>query len=507
MSDLENASAAAGERTFPDGFLWGGAVAANQCEGGWREGGKGVSVSDVARYRDPSTMGDINDVHGFCDITDEEIDRALENDDERVYPKRHGIDFYHRYEQDIELLAGMGFSVFRFSIAWSRIFPKGDETEPNEAGLEFYDRVIDCCRAHGMEPLVTLSHYEPPLALCRTYNGWLDRRTIGFFLRFVDVVTRRYAGRVRYWLTFNEVDSILRHPFMTGGLIESRFSPEEFEQVEYQAMHHQFVASALAVKMAHENDSACQVGCMLTKRTIYPYSCRPADVLKAQQEMRGVYAFADVQVRGTYPAYLLSRFERRGIDIRMEPGDEAILAAYPVDFVSCSYYSSTCAAADETNLEVGLENTARGVKNPYLQTSAWGWSIDPTGLRISLVDLYDRYGKPIFVVENGLGAQDELVDDDRGGKTVHDGYRIDYLRRHIQAMWEAVVEDGVEMLGYTTWAPIDLISNSTNQMSKRYGFVYVDVNDDGTGSYERYKKDSYEWYRRVIATNGAYAFA
>jgi len=300
-------------RSFPEGFLWGGAIAANQCEGGWNKGGKGISVSDVARFKDPETMKDLNDVHSFCDITDEEIRQALDCIDDNQYPKRHGIDFYNRYKEDIALLAGMGFKVFRLSIAWSRIYPNGDDAIPNEEGLQFYDAVFDECLKYGIEPLVTMSHYEPPLQFCMKYNGWYDRRSIEFFTRYVNTITKRYAKKVKYWLTFNEIDSILRHPFMTGGLIESRFAPDKFEEVEYQAMHHQFVASALATKICHENIPDSMVGCMLTKRTIYPYSCRPVDILKTQQEMRSIFAFSDTQVRGEYPAYLLSMYKKQGL--------------------------------------------------------------------------------------------------------------------------------------------------------------------------------------------------
>nr|WP_314466512.1 family 1 glycosylhydrolase [uncultured Clostridium sp.] len=486
-------------KTFPEGFLWGGAVAANQCEGAWNEGGKGFSTSDVAGYKDPETMNDLNDVHGFCDITDKEIKQALASLDDNLYPKRHGIDFYHHYKEDIALLAGMGFKVFRLSIAWSRIYPNGDDAMPNEEGLQFYDNVFDECLKYGIQPLVTMSHYEPPLHFCLEYNGWYDRRSIEFFTRYADTITKRYANKVKYWLTFNEIDSILRHPFMTGGLVESRFKPEEFEKVEYQAMHHQFVASALATKICHENIPGSMVGCMLTKRTVYPYSCRPADILKAQQEMRSIFAFSDTQVRGEYPAYLLSMYKNKGFNLKMEPEDLNIMKLYPVDFISFSYYSSTCAADDTTNLEIGLENTARGVLNPYLKRNDWGWAIDPAGLRISMVDLYDRYCKPLFIVENGLGARD-IVETDG---SIHDDYRIEYFKAHFKAIHQAITEDGVELLGYTSWAPIDLISNSTNQMSKRYGFIYVDLDDHGKGTYKRSKKDSYDWYQEVIATNGA----
>ena len=490
--------------SFPDGFLWGGATAANQCEGAWNEGGKGPSCADVVPFRDPKSMEDLLDIHANCDITDEQIEEALATDDQARYPKRHGSDFYHRYAEDIALYAEMGFKVYRMSIAWSRIFPNGDDALPNEEGLAFYDCVFDECERYGIEPLVTMSHYEPPLSFCRRYNGWYDRRSIDFFCRFVDVITKRYAGRVRYWLTFNEIDSIMRHPFMTGGLIESRWPDEEFERVIFQAMHHQFVASALATKICRQNAPGSKVGCMLTKSTFYPHTCRPEDVLCAQQRNRATYCYGDVQVFGEYSPYLLALFRQRDIEPHMEPGDLEAMRENTVDFVSFSYYQSSCCAAEEDgSLEMVDGNTTTGVRNPYLPSSDWGWQMDPIGLRISLVDLFDRYRKPLFIVENGLGAHDELVDDGRGGKTVHDGYRIEYMAAHLEQVRRAIVEDGVDVMGYTCWAPIDLVSNATSQMSKRYGLVYVDCDDEGRGSFARYRKDSFAWYRNVIETNGA----
>ena len=488
-------------KQFPEGFLWGGATAANQYEGGWKEGGKGVSCSDVQLFTDPKSMKDLLNTHGLCDISDEMIEKALSTDDEVYYPKRHGIDFYHHYKEDIALLAGMGFKVYRMSIAWSRIFPRGDELEPNEEGLKFYDAVFDECLKYGMQPLVTMSHYEPPLAFCMDYNGWYDRRSIEFFTRYVDVITKRYKDKVKLWLTFNEIDSIIRHPFMTGGLIESRFKPEEFEEVEYQAMHHQFVASALAVKITHENIPDAKVGCMLTKLTYYPYTCKPEDVLQAQQDMRSTYCYSDTQVFGEYPAYLLTKFKNEGLNIKMEEHDLEIMKKYPVDFVSFSYYSSSCVAKDDAGLKKTAANTNIAIKNPYIPSSDWGWQIDPIGLRVSLVDLYDRYRKPLFIVENGLGAKDELVD----GK-VDDQYRIDYFDAHFREMYNAIYEDGVDLMGYTSWGCIDLVSESTKQMSKRYGFIYVDADDLGNGTYKRYKKKSFDWYKHVIETNGACLF-
>ncbi|KRN49806.1 6-phospho-beta-glucosidase [Kandleria vitulina DSM 20405] len=489
-------------KTFPEHFLWGGATAANQFEGGWKEGGKGPSVSDVAKFTDPKEMKDLLDVHGLCDITDEQIKEALETNDEVFYPKRHGIDFYHHYKEDIALLAGMGFKVYRMSIAWSRIFPKGDEEVPNEEGLAFYDRVFDECLKYNMQPLVTMSHYEPPLYLATEYNGWYNRKTIDFFVRYVDVITKRYKDKVKYWLTFNEIDSIIRHPFMTGGLIESRFKKEQFEEVEYQAMHHQFVASALAVKITHENIPDAKVGCMLTKLTYYPYSCRPEDVLKERETMRQIYCYSDTQVYGEYPRYLLNMYKNKGFYIKMSEEDLRIMKDYPVDFISFSYYSSSCVAENEAGLTMTSGNTQTAIKNPYIPSSDWGWQIDPIGLRISLIDLYDRYRKPLFIVENGLGARDQIEEDG----SINDDYRIDYLKKHMIQMYHAIKDDGVELMGYTTWAPIDLVSNSTNQMSKRYGFIYVDVDDYNRGSYKRIKKKSYDWYKKVIETNGESLF-
>ena len=485
---------------FPEGFLWGGATAANQIEGGWNEGGKGWSVDDVVREHFDA---DVKDYKTNTGMTTAAIEEALAHpEDTEHYPKRHGSDFYHRYKEDIALLAEMGFKVFRLSIAWSRIFPNADDPEPNEEGLRFYDGVFAELAAHGIEPLVTLSHYEPPLNLVLSYDGWYSREVVDLFGHFVRTCVERWRGKVKYWLTFNEIDSIERHPFISGALVEDRFTGKNFDEVIAQAMHHQFVASALATQIIHDTDPDAQVGCMLTKLTYYPYTCKPADVLEAQRMMRATYAFSDTQVHGEYPAYLLAEYRNKGIDLRIEPGDLELMRENPVDFISFSYYMSSCAAADTEGLDVTPGNTVLAVKNPYLPTSEWGWQIDPTGLRVSLVELYDRYRKPLFIVENGLGARDELVDDGHGGKTVHDSYRIDYLRQHFRAMWEAINLDGVELMGYTSWACIDLVSAGTSQMSKRYGFIYVDADDYGRGTYDRYRKDSFWWYRDVIARNG-----
>ena len=475
------------KRSFPEGFLWGGATAANQVEGGWKEGGKGISVSDCARSH---LDVDVTDYHAQNKVTTEDVEKALATDDEVYYPKRHGADFYHHYKEDIKMFAEMGFKVYRLSIAWSRIFPNADDPEPNEEGLQFYDNVFDECLKYGIEPLVTMSHYEPPINLVLKYNGWYNRKTIDLFVRFVETICTRYTDKVTYWLTFNEVDSMIRHPFTTGGLIEDRFPGKNFEEVIFQAMHHQFVASALATKICHEIIPGSKVGCMLTKLTYYPYTCKPEDVLTMQQSMRSTYCYSDTQVFGEYPAYLLARFRNKGIHIVKETGDDEIMKAYPVDFVSFSYYHSSCVAADTTNLEQAAGNTITAVKNPYVPSSDWGWQIDPIGLRISMVDLYDRYRKPLFIVENGLGAKDEVKEDG----TIDDQNRIDYLKAHMKASLDAIEYDGVECMGYTSWGCIDLVSESTKQMSKRYGYIYVDCDDYGNGTYKRIPTKSFYWY-------------
>ncbi|MCR5777758.1 MAG: family 1 glycosylhydrolase [Lachnospiraceae bacterium] len=486
-------------RHFPEGFLWGGATAANQFEGGWKEGGKGISVSDCARSH---LDIDVKDYARQNKVTTADVEAALATDDEVYYPKRHGCDFYHHYKEDIAMFAEMGFKVFRMSIAWTRIFPNGDDKEPNEEGLKFYDSVFDELAKYNIEPLVTISHYEPPINLLLNYQGWYSREVIGMFTRFVETICKRYKDKVKYWLTFNEVDSMIRHPYTTGALIEDRFEGKNFEEVIFQAMHHQFVASALATKICHEIIPGSKVGCMLTKLTYYPLTCKPEDVLKAQQDMRSTYCYSDTQVFGEYPAYLLSRFKNNGINIVMEKDDLEIMKKYPVDFVSFSYYHSSCSAANEDGSIFTAGNSTNAVKNPYLKSSDWGWQIDPIGLRISLVDLYDRYRKPLFVVENGLGAKDEVLPDG----SIDDQYRIDYYDAHFKAMLDAIEYDGVDLMGYTTWGCIDMVSESTKQMSKRYGFIYVDCDDYGKGTYKRSRKKSFYWYKDVIKSNGEVLF-
>ncbi|MDO4647786.1 MAG: glycoside hydrolase family 1 protein [Eubacteriales bacterium] len=463
--------------SFPKNFLWGGAVAANQLEGAYNEDGKGLSIQDVLPHglRTPRT--------------------AVPTEDNM---KLVGIDFYHRYKEDIKLFAEMGFKVFRTSIAWSRIFPKGDEAEPNEAGLKFYDDLFDECLKYGMQPLVTISHYETPLYLAEHYDGWTDRRLIDFYLNYAKTVFTRYKDKVTYWLTFNEINSILESPFMSGGINTPK--EELTESQLYQAIHHELVASALATKLGHEINPNFQIGCMVLSMPIYPLTPNPQDVLAAMKQNHKNEMFLSIHARGEYPGYAKRYMRDHNIEIQFAEGDEEALKN-TVDFISFSYYVSVCATADPEKNVRGEGNLLGGVPNPYLKASEWGWQIDPKGLRYILNDFWDKYQKPLFIVENGLGAVDELITLPDGTKTVEDDYRIEYLRDHLKQVGEAI-EDGVPVMGYTSWGCIDLVSASSAQLAKRYGFIYVDRNDDGTGTLKRYKKKSFHWYKKVIESNG-----
>lgn len=476
-------------KPFKEGFLWGGATAANQLEGGWREGGKGIACPDVCT--------------GASTMKSKRITPEIEEN--IFYPSHEAIDHYHRYKEDIALFAEMGFKIYRFSIAWTRIFPNGDEEEANEAGLQFYENLIDECLKYNIEPFITISHYEVPFCLTKKWNAWADRRMIDCYLRFCRAIFTRYKGKVKYWLTFNEINSATMPMggFLSQGIL-NEIQPMEFmnqvdiPQKRFQGLHHQFVASALAVKMAHEIDLNYQIGCMQIMATSYPLTCNPCDVVYNQQKSHVLNWFcSDVQCRGKYPGYMNRYFEENRITIHMDSRDEEILASGTVDFYTCSYYMSSCQTADLERQKEGVGNIIGGVPNPYLKASDWGWQIDPEGLRFSLNEIWDRYQKPIFVVENGLGAYDKVEEDG----TIHDDYRIDYLRQHIIQMHEAVL-DGVDLRGYTPWGCIDLVSASTGEMRKRYGFIYVEKYDDGTGDFSRRKKKSFDWYKKVIKTNG-----
>ncbi|MBP3038504.1 6-phospho-beta-glucosidase [Bacillaceae bacterium Marseille-Q3522] len=470
---------------LPSDFLWGGAVAAHQLEGAWQEGGKGISVADVMTA-------------GSKDHPREITEGIIPG---KNYPNHGAIDFYHRYKEDIALFAEMGFKCFRTSIAWTRIFPKGDELEPNEEGLKFYDDLFDECLQYGIEPVVTLSHFELPYHLVTEYGGFRNRKLIEFFERFATVCFKRYKVKVKYWMTFNEINNQTNFaedfaPFTNSGIYYRE--GENREEIMYQAAHYELVASARVVKIGHEINPDFQIGCMIAMVPIYPKTCKPSDVLMAQKAMEKRYYFANVHVHGFYPNHILHDWERKGFKIDFTREDEEDLKQGCADYIGFSYYMSFAIQHNEGNDDYGYVESRDLVRNEYVKASDWGWQIDPEGLRYSLNWFTDMYHLPLFIVENGFGACDKVEADG----SIHDPYRIDYLRAHIEQMKKAVIEDGVDLMGYTPWGCIDLVSAGTGEMDKRYGFIYVDKNNAGEGTLERSKKDSFEWYKQVIASNG-----
>lgn len=463
------------EMSFPKDFLWGGATAANQCEGAYNIDGKGLSTADVM------TAGR----HGVPrEITDRVIDG-------KYYPSHNAVDHYHHYKEDIALFAEMGFKCYRLSIGWSRIYPNGDDQFPNEEGLKFYDKIFDECHKYGIEPLVTISHFETPLGL-QKYGSWEGREVIDFYLRYCKTLFERYKGKVKYWLTFNEINCMSTMPWVAAGINSTD------EGVRMRAAYNEFLASAKAVQLAHEIDSNNKVGMMYAGHFSYPNSPAPEDIQGNEDFMHKMMFYCDVQCRGYYPNYKLKELERLGIELPIKDGDLEELRKGKVDFLAYSYYTTHVCGANTKGIFKGMNGLETGYKNPYLKTTKWGWTINPMGLRYSLNYLYDRYQIPLMIVENGLGAVDTIDEDGY----IHDEYRIEYLREHIKELKKAIDLDGVPVMGYTMWGPIDLISASTGEMKKRYGFIYVDLDNEGKGTFKRIKKDSFYWYKKVISTNG-----
>lgn len=471
-------------------FLWGGAVAAHQLEGAYDIDGKGLSIADVM------TAGD----------NIKKLPRRITSGVKKgeKYPNHLGVDFYNHYREDIALFKEMGLKAFRTSIAWSRIFPNADDEEPNEKGLKFYDDLFDECLKNGIEPIVTLSHFEIPYALHKKYHGFMNRKSIDLFVRFAEVCFRRYKGKVKYYMTFNEINNqadICAHHLAQEGAVIPRDSIG-MEYLMYQSAHYELVASALAVKKAHEISEDIKVGCMIAAGPVYPNSQDSRDNLKALLTMDYKFWFADVHVRGSYPNMILKHLRRRNINIDITNNDLKVLKEGIVDYIAMSYYSSNVVRYNDDNTDYEYRGSKDYVNNKFLETTDWGWSIDPIGLRYSLNWLNDRYDLPIMVVENGLGAYDKVESDGN----INDDYRIDYLKSHIREMMNAVLIDGVNVLAYMIWTPIDVVSASTGEYDKRYGLIYVDMNNVGVGTMERRKKKSFYWYKKVIETNGGSIF-
>lgn len=466
---------------FPKDFLWGGAVAANQCEGAWDVDGKGVSMADIEEL--PLEYSRTK-VVGFKHTKEEIISSS--KDTSKYYPRRKGIDFYHTYKEDLALMKEMGFTCFRTSFNWARIFPNGDDKVPNEAGLKFYDDLIDEMLKDGIQPIMTISHYEMPVHLIIEYGGWYSKKVLECFVKYCRVLFERYHSKVKYWIVFNQINSLGGWgEFASLGMLEDGY--EDWTSALYQGTHHQFVASAMAKKIAHEIDPGMQIGMMLGDDATYYATSDPKDIFANTQYMqRTVYFYSDVLVHGEYPGYMLRYFKDNNIHVEISQEELDLIRNNTVDFLSFSYYHTKVISAKFDKPQ----------DNPYLERSIWGWAIDPIGFRNSLNLYWDRYHMPMFIAENGLGALDTIED----GK-IHDTYRIEYLKAHIEQMKEAI-KDGVKVFGYASWGPIDIISCSQGEMSKRYGYIYVDQDDRGNGTGKRIRKDSFYWYQNVIRTNG-----
>lgn len=467
---------------FPENFMWGGAVAANQLEGAYDVDGKGLCVADINEFRDDVDITKKSNL----EVTTDYIKEALASKD-RIFPKRWGIDFYHTYKEDLKLLAELGLKTFRTSINWARIYPNGDDEKPNEAGLKFYDDLFDEIIKNGMEPMITISHYEIPLHLTTAYKGWYSREVIDFFEKYCKTVFDRYAGKVKYWIIVNQINLIVHESFNHLGVAADLV--DDLLSAKYQAVHNEMVACARATKYAHDNYPDMEIGMMLCGGPAYAATCKPEDVLATQKHNQMEYFFSDVLLRGYYPGYALRFFEDHDIHVEFGEHDEEDFKN-TCDFFSFSYYYTRICNKES------YENGNEAIRNMELPANPWGWTIDPIGLRILLNEFYDRYQKPIYITENGVGYYDKLEDGE-----IHDSYRIEYYRDHIAQMKEAI-KDGVDLRGYYAWGPIDIVSCSSSEMSKRYGFIYVDLDDYGKGSGKRIKKDSYAWMQKVIASNG-----
>lgn len=479
-------------KSFPEDFLWGGALSACQAEGAYDMDGKTLTIPEVMKFNPANDRKFTRQLN----ITMNMIEEAEKDPDADRYPKRRGIDFYHTFKEDIALFAEMGFKVFRYSFSWARVFPNGNDAEPNEKALAFYENVVAECLSHGMEPLITISHFDMPIVLIKKYGGWYNRELVDLYTKYCEVLFNRFQGKVRYWVTFNEINMSVKAGAKTLGILNE--GQENFEEMLFQGLHHQFVAAAKVSRMARGIDAENRIGSMVAYFTTYAYTCKPEDALQMQSDdqMKNLF-YLDVLNKGEYPYYSKTYFARNKINLLIAEGDLDLIRENTADFVGMSYYNSMISSSDTDQLELTSGNVHSVFKNPHLKANEWGWQIDPIGLRYTLNLVYDRYHLPIFILENSSGFFDVLNED----KTVNDPYRIEFLSQHLSQV-KLAIDDGVDVIGYTMWGPIDMISSGTSEMSKRYGFIYVDQDDYGNGTLERYRKDSFYWYQNVIRTNG-----
>lgn len=476
--------------SFPKGFLWGGAQAASQADGAFQADGKGFNSSDVQPYLKGMSNQRIQELESKG-MTIKEVEKNS-HDKLNYYPKRYGIDFYHTYRSDLKLLADCGFKTFRTSLDWSRIFPNGDDEKPNESALNHYSKMIDYMLELGIEPIITMNHYETPINISLKYGGWANKAVIPMFEKFAKILLDWFGDRVKYWIVVNQINMVQIEPWLSVGVASDQY--ENTEQALYQAMHNQFVAAAWVKQYANSlNNPNLNVGTMVADGTVYPATSKPDDVVLAMQQNRMQYFVTDVQFRGKYPKFALNYFEKNGLHIKATSDELKLINENRMDFLAISYYYSKIVDSTKNKMY-----PSDNLQNPNLKKSDWGWAVDPQGLYNSLSQYYDRYQKPIIIAENGIGSYDRLENDYQ----IHDPYRIDYIGSHIEQVGRAI-HDGAQVIAYCAWAPIDIVSCSSQQMSKRYGLVYVDLDDEGRGSGKRYLKDSYFWYKQVINSNGA----
>lgn len=465
-------------KKFPKDFLWGSAISSSQSEGAWNHDGRGPSVYDYmpvgkSRYED------------FLQHTYQ---------DDTFFPNRKGIDFYHTYKEDIKLLAEMGCKAFRFSVSWSRIYPTGLEEKPNKKGIQFYENMIDELISYHIEPVVTILHYDIPLYLVEHYNGFASREVVDLYVKYAKTLFSYFKNKVKYWITINEIN-IMRYCPLDAGIKDC---PDNDLQIIFQSAHHQFIASAKAVIALHQMIPKAQVGMMLGYEPAYAKTCHPSDVLLAEKSESELLFFSDVQMLGYYPKTMQHYFKKNNIHIHMEDNDKQILYQGRCDFLAFSYYSSAVCSHSLSDQEKATRgNIIYGIDNPYLTKTQWGWTIDAMGLQTSLIRLYQKYHKPLFIVECGIGVKESKKND----AMIEDDYRIAFFKEHLKQVKEAI-DLGIEVMGFLTWSPIDMPSAATGELEKRYGFIYVDADSQGNGSYQRSKKKSFSWYQEIIKTNG-----
>ena len=459
---------------FPEGFLWGASTSAYQVEGAWNEDGKGPSVVDMLAH--PEGTADFH----------------------------VASDHYHRFEEDVALMAEMGLKAYRFSVAWSRVIPEGNG-EVNPAGLDFYRRLIAALCRHGITPVVTLYHFDLPWAL-EQKGGWLNRDTVDAFVRYACLLMSEFGKNVPLWLTINEQNTMILHPGAIG-VPPDRELPDK--QALYQQNHHMMLAQAKVFALCHEAFEGLKIGPAIHTTSMYAETCKPEDAIAAHNwETLRCWSFLDVAVHGRYHPLAWSYLQDREIAPEMLPGDAAILRQGRPDFVAINYYSTATIAASrgdghdvspragDQQIMLGEAGVYRPAENPWVGKTPYGWVVDPVGLRLTLRKVCERYGLPILITENGMGAPDKLEEDG----TVNDDYRIAFLQSHIQQM-QLAIADGVDLMGYCPWAAIDVVSTHQGY-AKRYGFIYVDRGEQDLKALRRIRKRSFWWYKDVIARNG-----